>query len=41
MPSGGGIHSIKMVAIIAVARKLLTFLNAILRDKQPWRPENA
>jgi transposase len=31
----------KMVAIIAVARKLLTFLNAILRDKQPWRPEIA
>jgi hypothetical protein len=23
------------------ARKLLTILNAILRDKQPWRPENA
>ncbi len=31
----------KMVAIIAVARKLLTILNAILRDKQPWRPETA
>lgn len=31
----------KLVAIIAVARKLLTILNAILRDKQPWRPENA
>jgi transposase len=29
----------KMVAIIAVARKLLTILNAILRDKQPWRTE--
>jgi transposase len=27
----------KMVAIIAVARKLLTILNAILRDKQPWQ----
>jgi transposase len=28
----------KMVAIIAVARKLLTILNAILRDKTPWQP---
>jgi len=27
----------KMVALIAVARKLLTMLNAILRDKKPWR----
>jgi transposase len=27
----------KMVAIIAVARKLLTILNAILRDKIPWQ----
>jgi transposase len=26
-----------MVALIAVARKLLTILNAILRDRQPWR----
>ncbi|HEY6518748.1 MAG TPA: IS110 family transposase, partial [Roseiarcus sp.] len=31
----------KMVAIIAVARKLLTILNAIPRDKQQWRPETA
>ena len=31
----------KMVALVAVARKLLTILNAILRDKQPWRAENA
>lgn len=31
----------KMVAIIAVARKLLTILNAILRDKKPWREEIA
>jgi len=31
----------KMVAVIAVARKLLTILNAILRDKKPWRPEIA
>ena len=29
----------KMVALIAVARKLLTMLNAILRDRQPWRQE--
>jgi transposase len=28
----------KMVALIAVARKLLTVLNAILRDKTPWQP---
>jgi len=27
----------KMVAIIAVARKLLTILNAILRDQKPWK----
>lgn len=27
----------KMVALIAVARKLLVILNAILRDKQPWQ----
>jgi len=31
----------KMVAIIATARKLLTMLNAILRDNQPWQPKNA
>lgn len=28
----------KMVAVIAVARKLLTILNAILRDQKPWQP---
>ena len=28
----------KMVAIIAVARKLLTILNAIVRDQKPWQP---
>lgn len=28
----------KMVALIAVARKLLTILNAILRDNRPWQP---
>jgi transposase len=27
----------KMLAIIAVARKLLTILNAIVRDKKPWQ----
>jgi len=27
----------KMVALIAVARKLLTILNAIIRDQQPWQ----
>ena len=28
----------KKVAIVACMRKLLTLLNAILRDQQPWRP---
>ncbi|HEY1545669.1 MAG TPA: IS110 family transposase, partial [Xanthobacteraceae bacterium] len=28
----------KMVALIAVARKLLTILNAMLRDKKQWQP---
>ena len=27
----------KMVAIMAVARKLLTILNAVLRDGTPWK----
>lgn len=27
----------KMVALIAVARKLLTMLNAIVRDRRPWQ----
>lgn len=31
----------KLVALIAVARKLITILNAILRDKRPWQPEIA
>lgn len=31
----------KMVALITVARKLLTTLNAILREKSPWRTQNA
>ena len=28
----------KMVALIAVARKLLTILSAIIRDQKPWQP---
>ena len=28
----------KMVALIAVARRILTILNAMLRDKQQWQP---
>jgi transposase len=31
----------KKVALVAVARKLLTILNAIIRDKQPWRAQSA
>jgi transposase len=31
----------KLLAIVAVARKLLTILNAIIRTKQPWQPQNA
>jgi transposase len=31
----------KMVALVAVARKLLTILHAILRDQTPWRAQNA
>jgi transposase len=27
----------KKLALIAVARKLFTILNAILRDKKPWQ----
>lgn len=29
----------KMVALVAVARKLLTILNAIVRDRKPWQAE--
>jgi len=29
---------LKMVALIAVARKILTILNAMLRDKKSWQP---
>jgi transposase len=28
----------KVLALIAVARKLITILNAILRDRRPWQP---
>ena len=31
----------KKVALVAVARKLLTILNAIIRDKQPWHAKSA
>jgi transposase len=31
----------KLVAIVAAARKLLTILNAILRDRCPWQPKAA
>ncbi|MFZ2870617.1 transposase, partial [Zavarzinia sp.] len=31
----------KLVAIIATARKLITILNAIIRDDQPWRAKTA
>jgi len=31
----------KLVAIIATALKLVTILNAVIRDKQPWREQNA
>ena len=28
----------KLIALVAVARKLITILNAILRDRRPWQP---
>jgi transposase len=28
----------KKVAVIAAMRKLLTILNAMLRDRRPWQP---
>lgn len=31
----------KLVALVATARKLLTILNAIVRDQKPWRHEPA
>lgn len=30
----------KLLALVATARKLLTILNAILRDNHPWQPQN-
>jgi len=29
------------VALVATMRKLLTILNAIVRDQRPWQPQNA
>ena len=37
LPSAPRRRPAKMVALIAVARKLLTILNAILRDGTPWQ----
>ncbi|MGB0696385.1 MAG: transposase, partial [Rhodospirillaceae bacterium] len=31
----------KQLAAIAVARKMITMLNAIIRDNQPWREQTA
>jgi transposase len=31
---------LKKVAIVACMRKLLTILNAMVRDRQPWRPQH-
>ena len=31
----------KLVAIVATAQKLVTILNAVIRDQQPWREQNA
>lgn len=31
----------KLVALIATAQKLVTILNAVIRDRQPWREQNA
>ena len=31
----------KLVAIVATARKLVTILNALVRDKKPWRQQTA
>jgi transposase len=33
------VGKLKMIALVAVARKLLTILNAILRDQKPWTAE--
>ena len=29
----------KQVALVAAMRKLLTMLNALLRDQAPWQPQ--
>ena len=31
----------KLVALVATARKLLTILNAVVRDGRPWREGHA
>jgi transposase len=31
----------KLLALVATARKLLTILNAMIRDKRKWQPQNA
>ena len=31
----------KQGALVACMRKLLTILNALLRDQQPWQPQGA
>jgi len=33
-----GAGKLKLLALVAVARKLITILNAILRDRRPWQP---
>ncbi|MFL5224376.1 MAG: IS110 family transposase, partial [Microvirga sp.] len=33
-----GVGPVVARTLIAVARKLLTILNAILRDQKPWQP---
>ena len=30
----------KKVALVAAMRKLLTIVNAIVRDQRPWQPQN-
>ncbi len=31
----------KKVALVACMRKLLSILNAVLRERSPWRPDHA
>jgi transposase len=28
----------RLIALVAVARELITILNAIIRDRRPWQP---